>query len=36
MSMSIVPMGFMTGVTWVRYGYQAMQDFNVVCSKIDS
>lgn len=27
MSMSIVPMGFMTGVTWVRYGYQAMQDF---------
>ena len=28
MSMSIVPMGFMTGVTWVRYGYQAMQNFN--------
>lgn len=28
MSMSIVPMGFMTGVTWVKYGYQAMQDFN--------
>ena len=27
MSMSIVPMGLMTGVTWVRYGYQAMQDF---------
>lgn len=28
MSMSIIPMGFMTGVTWVRYGYQAMQNFN--------
>lgn len=28
MSMSIVPMGLMTGITWVRYGYQAMQDFN--------
>ena len=27
MSMRIVPMGLMTGVTWVRYGYQAMQDF---------
>ena len=28
MSMSIVPMGLMTGITWVRYGYQAMQNFN--------
>lgn len=28
MSMSIVPMGLMTGVTWIRYGYQAMQNFN--------
>ncbi|MEW9077882.1 hypothetical protein [Terrisporobacter glycolicus] len=28
MSMSIVPMGIMTGITWVRYGYQAMQNFN--------
>ena len=28
MSMSIVPMGLMTGATWVRYGYQAMQDFS--------
>ena len=28
MSMSIVPMGFMTGITWVRYGYQAMKNFS--------
>ena len=28
MSMSIVPMGLMTGITWIRYGYQAMQNFN--------
>ena len=34
MSMSIVPMGFMTGVTWVRYGYQAMQNFNFYVEKI--
>lgn len=28
MSMSIIPMGFMTGITWVRYGYQATKDFS--------
>ena len=28
MSMSIIPMGLMTGITWIRYGYQAMQDFS--------
>lgn len=36
MSMSIVPMGFMTGVTWIRYGYQAMQDFNFYVQQIVS
>ena len=36
MSMSIVPMGFMTGVTWVRYGYQAMQNFNFYVAQIVS
>ena len=34
MSMSIVPMGFMTGITWVRYGYQAMQNFNYYVQQI--
>lgn len=34
MSMSIVPMGLMTGVTWVRYGYQAMQNFNYYVQQI--
>lgn len=34
MSMSIVPMGFMTGVTWIKYGYQAMQDFNLYVAEI--
>ena len=34
MSMSIVPMGFMTGITWVKYGYQAMQNFNLHVEKI--
>lgn len=28
MSMSIVPVGIMTAVTWIRYGMQAMGDFN--------
>ncbi|UPA30688.1 hypothetical protein L0P85_00685 [Terrisporobacter glycolicus] len=36
MSMSIVPMGIMTAVTWMRYGYQAMQNFNYYVSKIVS
>ena len=36
MSMSIVPMGLMTGVTWVRYGYQAMQNFNFYVAQIVS
>ena len=36
MSMSIVPMGLMTGVTWVRYGYQAMQNFNYYVQQIVS
>lgn len=36
MSMSIVPMGFMTGVTWIRYGYQAMQNFSYYVQKIVS
>lgn len=34
MSMSIVPMGLMTGITWVRYGYQAMQNFSYYVGKI--
>lgn len=34
MSMSIVPMGFMTGVTWVKYGYQAIQNFNFYVEQI--
>lgn len=34
MSMSIVPMGLMTGVTWIRYGYQAMQDINYYVGQI--
>ena len=34
MSMSIVPMGLMTGVTWVTYGYQAMQNFNYYVQQI--
>lgn len=34
MSMSIIPMGFMTGVTWVRYGYQAMQNFGYYVQQI--
>lgn len=36
MSMSLVPMGFMTGITWVRYGYQAMQNFNYYVGQIVS
>ena len=36
MSMSIVPMGLMTGVTWIRYGYQAMQNFNYYVQQIVS
>ncbi len=36
MSMSIVPMGFMTGVTWIRYGYQATQNFNYYVQQIVS
>ena len=36
MSMSIIPMGFMTGVTWVRYGYQAMQNFSYYAQQIVS
>lgn len=36
MSMSIVPMGFMTGVTWIRYGYQAMQNFSYYVQQIVS
>lgn len=36
MSMSIVPMGFMTGLTWVRYGYQSMQNFNYYVQQIVS
>ncbi len=27
MSMSVVPVGIMTGVTWLRYGLQAMNDY---------
>ena len=34
MSMSIVPMGIMTAVTWMRYGYQAMQNFNYYVGQI--
>ena len=34
MSMSVVPMGLMTGITWVRYGYQAMQNFNYYVTQI--
>lgn len=34
MSMSIVPMGFMTGITWIKYGYQAMQNFNLYVAEI--
>lgn len=34
MSMSIVPMGFMTGITWIRYGYQAIQNFSVCVDAI--
>ena len=34
MSMSIIPMGFMTGVTWIRYGYQAMQNFGYYVQQI--
>ncbi|WP_455544422.1 hypothetical protein [Intestinibacter sp.] len=41
MSMSVVPVGIMTAVTWIRYGIQAMGDFNayvnvLVKSGIDS
>ncbi|WP_434798104.1 hypothetical protein [Terrisporobacter vanillatitrophus] len=36
MSMSIVPMGIMTAVTWMRYGYQAMQNFNYYVGQIVS
>lgn len=36
MSMSIVPMGVMTGVTWIRYGYQAIQNFNYCVEQIVS
>ena len=27
-------MGVMTGITWVRYGYQAMQNFNYYVTQI--
>lgn len=36
MSMSIVPMGIMTAVTWMTYGYQAMQNFNYYVGRIVS
>ncbi len=36
MSMSIIPMGLMTGVTWMRYGYGAMQNFSKAVQEIVS